>query len=172
MSESDAAPGAADDDEPRMPADVLAAAAVDEARADDAAHPLTDVTGPIVLQRVEGGAIAIVTFVATLVLFSPWWWVPLAAFLLWDLSMLGYLKSPRAGAALYNLVHNYTGPAIVGASAIVALWGVFPLAWWGGLLALTWAFHVGVDRAFGYGLKLPDAFQHTHLGWIGRRREG
>ena len=31
--------------------------------------------------------------------------------------------------------------------------------------------HVGMDRALGYGLKLPSAFQDTHLGRIGRARE-
>ena len=35
--------------------------------------------------------------------------------------------------------------------------------------AATWAAHIGVDRALGYGLKEPDAFKHTHLGWIGGR---
>ena len=39
-----------------------------------------------------------------------------------------------------------------------------------GVLACAWAFHVGVDRALGYGLKMPDAFTHTHLGWIGKDR--
>ncbi|MFL0711613.1 MAG: DUF4260 family protein [Microcella pacifica] len=39
-----------------------------------------------------------------------------------------------------------------------------------GLTALAGAFHVAVDRALGYGLKRPDAFTHTHLGWIGRDR--
>lgn len=38
------------------------------------------------------------------------------------------------------------------------------------VLAGSWAFHIGVDRALGYGLKLPDAFTHTHLGWIGKDR--
>jgi hypothetical protein len=28
--------------------------------------------------------------------------------------------------------------------------------------------HSSLDRALGYGLKYPDAFQHTHLGTIGR----
>ena len=32
-----------------------------------------------------------------------------------------------------------------------------------------WLAHIGMDRALGYGLKLEDAFTHTHLGWIGRR---
>lgn len=31
-----------------------------------------------------------------------------------------------------------------------------------------WAFHVGVDRALGYGLKFRDRFTHTHLGEIGK----
>ena len=28
--------------------------------------------------------------------------------------------------------------------------------------------HTSLDRVMGYGLKYPDAFQHTHLGMIGR----
>jgi hypothetical protein len=28
--------------------------------------------------------------------------------------------------------------------------------------------HVGMDRALGYGLKLPTDFRDTHLGRIGR----
>ena len=27
--------------------------------------------------------------------------------------------------------------------------------------------HIGIDRALGYGLKLPSGFKHTHLGVIG-----
>ena len=30
--------------------------------------------------------------------------------------------------------------------------------------------HVGMDRAVGYGLKLPTSFQDTHLGRIGREK--
>ncbi len=30
--------------------------------------------------------------------------------------------------------------------------------------------HVGMDRALGYGLKLPTSFQDTHLGRIGKVR--
>jgi hypothetical protein len=39
------------------------------------------------------------------------------------------------------------------------------------VLTCTWAFHVAVDRALGYGLKYPDSFAHTHLGWIGRQHK-
>ena len=27
--------------------------------------------------------------------------------------------------------------------------------------------HSNMDRILGYGLKYPDDFKHTHLGWIG-----
>ena len=30
--------------------------------------------------------------------------------------------------------------------------------------------HVGMDRAVGYGLKLPGSFHDTHLGRMGRTR--
>ncbi len=36
-------------------------------------------------------------------------------------------------------------------------------------IALIWLVHISVDRALGYGLKLPGSFQDTHLGRIGRR---
>ena len=31
--------------------------------------------------------------------------------------------------------------------------------------------HASLDRVFGYGLKLADSFNHTHLGWIGGARQ-
>ncbi len=27
--------------------------------------------------------------------------------------------------------------------------------------------NASLDRLFGFGLKYPDQFKHTHLGWIG-----
>ena len=131
-----------------------------------------DMTGGVrALQQLEGGAIAALSITATLVVDPSLWWVPLAAFLVFDLSMLGYLRSPAAGAIGYNIVHNYAWPAAFGAAALVlSANGALPaLATGSGIIASAWAFHVGVDRMLGYGLKLPDAFQHTHLGSIGRR---
>jgi len=116
-------------------------------------------------QRVEAGAVALLAVVAVVVLYPAWWWVVLAAFLVFDLSMLGYVRSAAAGATSYNLVHNYAFPALLGLAALVSSGGASTAA---GVLACAWAFHVGVDRALGYGLKLPDAFRHTHLGWIGK----
>lgn len=159
------------DDEPTIDDADLEAAEADEEAADAASHPFSDLTGPTIVQRVENGMLAALALTATVILYPQWWWMPFALFLLFDLSMLGYLRSPRAGAVGYNVVHSYGPPALLGMCALLALLGpLTPVTWWAGLIALSWAFHIGVDRALGYGLKLTDAFEHTHLGWIGRAR--
>jgi len=84
------------------------------------------------------------------------------AWLLVDLSMIGYLGGPRLGAITYNAAHNLALP--------LALLG---LGWWGGmgwpvLAAAVFLAHIGLDRALGYGLKLPTDFRDTHLGRIGK----
>lgn len=119
---------------------------------------------PNAVQRFENGAIAVVAAALFIKLGFSWWWL-LALFLAFDLSMLGYLAGPRVGAAAYNLVHAYVGPGLLGAVAVIddLRWAAF--------VALIWAFHIGVDRLLGYGLKYPDRFSHTHLGELGRREE-
>lgn len=122
-------------------------------------------------QRIEAGAVALAALVAVVVLYPGWWWVVFAAFLAFDLSMLGYLRSTMAGATTYNLVHNYAFPALAGMTALALEPAAGPASTVAGVLACSWAFHVGVDRALGYGLKLPDSFRSTHLGRIGRGPE-
>lgn len=119
-------------------------------------------------QQLEGAAVAALAVTVTLVLAPGLWWVPLAAFLAFDLSALGYLRSPAVGAITYNAVHTYVWPAALGGVAFVVSVAAPDLALSLALAAAAWAFHVGIDRMLGYGLKLPDAFTHTHLGWIGR----
>ncbi|MGO1509726.1 MAG: DUF4260 family protein, partial [Actinomycetales bacterium] len=112
--------------------------------------------------------IAVGIVVAVIAWGQPWWLL-LAAFLVFDLSALGYLAGPRVGAVTYNLVHNYAAPA-----ALITAWAALLLADvehgagadWMVLLAACWAFHVAVDRALGFGLKVG-TFGHTHLGVIG-----
>lgn len=84
--------------------------------------------------------------------------------LLPDVSMIGYLANDRIGALTYNVVHNF----IIAGALLGIGWS---LGWRFGLLAgaLLLA-HVGMDRALGYGLKLPTGFHDTHLGRIGRGR--
>lgn len=83
-------------------------------------------------------------------------------FLVPDLSFLGYLAGPRVGAWAYNAAHSYVGPITI--ALVFAATGRPPV------IACIWAAHLGFDRMLGYGLKYPSAFQHTHLGRIGRRR--
>src|SRR5690625_4683567 len=118
------------------------------------------------IQRVENLAIAVAIVLAVVAYGQPWWLL-LAVFLLFDLSAVGYLRGPRAGAITYNAVHNYTGPAVVMALHLVLLMTGRDASWLAPLAA-CWAFHVSVDRALGYGLKL-ESFARTHLGPIGRQ---
>lgn len=134
---------------------------------DQEQHP-GGVTSPTSVQRIESGVVSAVAVVAVLVLYPGWWWFILAAFLVFDLPMLGYLRSPAAGAISYNAVHNYAWPAVAAALALVTATVSPTVSAWAGLVACAWAFHVGFDRAIGAGLKLPDAFAHTHLGWVGK----
>jgi hypothetical protein len=72
------------------------------------------------------------------------------------------VAGPRVGALTYNLAHNLVLPlALLGLGAWTGV--TWPLLAGGVLLA-----HVGMDRALGYGLKLPSGFKDTHLGRIGR----
>lgn len=116
---------------------------------------------PIRLLRLEGlaiGALAVWGFHVTDV---SWGWFA-ALILALDLAVLGYLGGPRLGSTAYNAVHSYVGPAVLGAAAVAAEWEG------GWAVALIWTAHIGIDRALGYGLKLPEGFQHNHLGQIGR----
>ena len=60
---------------------------------------------------------------------------------------------PRA-VGLYNTVHRFWGPI---ALATLAALGVLSVGFLIG--ALTWAFHVALDRALGYGLRTRDGFR-------------
>ena len=119
---------------------------------------------PVIVQRTESLAVAAFVLVLGVQLGFAWWW-PIVLFLAFDLSMVGYARSPRAGALVYDAVHSYLGPALFGAIGILA-----DLRW-ALLLSLAWAFHVAGDRALGYGLKFTDRFTHTHLGEIGHDRQ-
>ncbi len=81
-----------------------------------------------------------------------------------DLSMLGYLGGPRLGAITYNLGHILVVPV---ALALAGWWLAQPLLL---MAAGVTGAHIGMDRAFGYGLKYSTSFQDTHLGRIGKRR--
>lgn len=115
---------------------------------------------PIILQRLEGAAI----FVAALLIFIKFDY-SLIWFLLFllvpDISMIGYLWGNRAGAWIYNIGHSLVVPLTLGTFALLAEHLL------SGGITLVWLAHIGMDRAFGYGLKSTQGFRHTHLGTIG-----
>ena len=113
--------------------------------------------------RVEGAAVFVAALVVYAQLGAPWW-LALPLLLLPDVSAAGYLAGPRVGALSYNVVHNWAfGLAVLGLGLAT---GAVAIA----IIGATAIAHVGLDRAVGYGLKLPTSFQDTHLGRIGRDR--
>lgn len=115
----------------------------------------------VMLQRLEGVAIAAITAVLYAHTGASWWLFA-AIWLVPDLSMLGYLGRPCRAARIYNAFHTYVLPGVLALMGLLLhAANVLPVA-------LIWANHIGVDRALGYGLKLSDGFQYTHLGRIGR----
>jgi hypothetical protein len=77
--------------------------------------------------------------------------------------MTGYLINTRMGAYCYNLFHYKAIALVVLAlgllthnNALVAV----------GTLLIA---HSSFDRMMGYGLKYNDDFQHTNLGWMGKK---
>jgi len=115
------------------------------------------VTGaPNLILRAEGLAVLVASVWAYAWLGGGWGLFALLI-LAPDLSALGYLAGPRAGATAYNAAHTYLWPF-----ALLALgqFGDLPM---GTGLALIWAAHIGMDRAVGYGLKYARRFKATHL---------
>ena len=120
------------------------------------------VTGSVgALLRFEG-----LFLLAAMILLYAWrggpWWLFAVLILAPDLSFAAYLAGARIGAVVYNAVHTTVVP-------IALLIAGFAVDQWLALsIAIIWLAHIGMDRAAGYGLKYPDAFNHTHLGRIGK----
>ncbi len=145
-----------------------AAGAVSHPTAARAARAAETAAPPVTLDRQARGWLRLEAFVVGLVgavlyarLGGDWiWFVP--AFLLVDVSAVGYLRGPRLGALTYDAAHNWAvGFAILG----VGLAADLPLVALAGSVLIA---HVGLDRTLGYGLKLGSGFKDTHLGRIGR----
>jgi hypothetical protein len=113
--------------------------------------------------RLEGLA----AFGAGLALFGTSggnWLFIIPLLLLPDISAAGFVAGSRVGTFTYNLVHNWApGLVTLALAVLLASPGLQ-------LVAAILIAHVGMDRAVGYGLKLPTAFGDTHLGHMGRAR--
>ena len=121
-----------------------------------AANTTASLSQPRLLLHLEALAI----FIGAVALywtegFSGWWFALL--FLVPDLSMVGYLKTPQLGATVYNAIHSYVTAGIL-----------LGIGWGGEIdlllqLGLILAAHISADRILGYGLKYASAFKETHL---------
>lgn len=114
----------------------------------------------IKLEEVALTGLAVFAFAG---LHLPWWWFALLI-LAPDLSALGYLAGPRVGAFTYNLAHHR------GIAVMLIIFGILSVSTWWQLAGIILFAHSSLDRVFGYGLKYPDSFNHTHLGMIGKAR--
>jgi hypothetical protein len=108
-------------------------------------------------------AVAIIALYYQPLTFAWWQWVLL--FLSPDLGMVGYLVNSRVGALTYNIAHHKAIAAMFIIVGFVYSGPVFLLA---GLLLYA---HSAFDRMIGYGLKYPDSFQHTHIGWLNSKND-
>ena len=103
-------------------------------------------------------------FLLSIVLFTrtgyAWWWFPLLLFVP-DAGMAGYLVNTHIGAQLYNIVHHRAVALAVYAAGVFSAVPLLELA---GIMLFA---HASLDRVFGYGLKYPDRFTHTHLSETG-----
>lgn len=116
----------------------------------------------MLLLRAEGLAVLVAALITYGQLGANWWLFALLI-LAPDLAAFGYLGGPRLGAALYNGVHNYALPLLVGLAGYFAAPHLVPFV-------AIWIAHIGADRLLGYGLKYPDSFGQTHLGPIGKAK--
>lgn len=94
-----------------------------------------------------------------------WWWY-LALILVPDIGMIGYAVNTQLGAITYNSFHHK------GIAIVIWIIGIQLSLPWMELSGIILFGHASMDRVFGYGLKYPDHFKHTHLGWIGVERSG
>jgi hypothetical protein len=123
--------------------------------------PVTD-DRPRRILMFEGFALfALCIFVYSKLGFS--WWLFAALILAPDLGMIGYLRGPKLGSQLYNVVHITPLPLALGVYGYLSDWRL------GIALAAIWLAHIGMDRMLGYGLKYESGFSNTHLGRVGKR---
>jgi len=113
-----------------------------------------------VLKIEELGLLALFTFVY-FHFYPGEWGLYLALFFVPDISFALYLISPKAGAVAYNILHHK------GVMAVLILAGLLLMDDLIIKMGLIFMSHSCFDRVLGYGLKYPDNFAHTHLGWIG-----
>lgn len=115
------------------------------------------------LLRLEGVAIFLFSLMAYDFMGFQWGFFILV-FLIPDISLFAYFRSPRVGAIAYNIMHSYVLPLMLFA------YGFFVSSPLADQLAIVWIAHIGFDRALGFGLKYSRGFRYTHFGKLGRTK--
>ena len=113
------------------------------------------------LLRLEWAAVLLAA-IAFYVFAGGSWQLFVLLILAPDLAMVGYLAGPASGAAVYNAFHILVWPAILFVAGL-SMDSALTVQ-----VAAIWTAHIAMDRALGYGLKLPTGFADTHLGRIGK----
>jgi hypothetical protein len=114
-----------------------------------------------IIMRLEEAGIFLLSFYLSILLGFDWWLFILFLFAP-DLSMLGYVFGNRIGSAIYNVVHFRLLAVLIG---IAGYYFSVPVLTLIGLILFG---HSSLDRIFGFGLRYPENFRSTHLGWIGK----
>jgi hypothetical protein len=107
--------------------------------------------------RVEEGIMFLLSIYLFTLLSFKWWLFPILL-ILPDIGILGYLINTRVGAAMYNVFHH-KGLAI--ATFLAGIFLTSDILQLSGIILFG---HASLDRFFGFGLKYPENFKHTHLG--------
>jgi hypothetical protein len=116
----------------------------------------TTISAPARLLRLEGAAVFATAIALYAYLQGSGLWFALLL-LVPDLAAVGYAINKTVGAHVYNAVHVYALPLLLGVIGLLLAAPVIQQ------IALIWLAHIGMDRLAGYGLKYPSDFKDTHL---------
>jgi hypothetical protein len=101
--------------------------------------------------KLEEVALVLLSFYLFLSLDYAWWWFPLLFFVP-DISLMGFLIDRKAGATAYNFIHHKALSVVLYLLGSVTQFPALQLA---GLVMFG---HSSFDRALGFELQQPDAF--------------
>ena len=118
------------------------------------------------LLKLEGFGLLI--FFSTLYFntFNGSWLLYLCLFFVPDITFLFYMVSSKIGGYFYNFLHHQ------GLLVLIFIIGMYCKNDTLLKIGLIFLSHSSFDRLLGYGLKYPDSFFNTHLGWIGKGEKG
>lgn len=113
----------------------------------------------VFFQKFESAGIFIAALIAYY-FFGFSWVMFFILLLLPDIFMIGYAKSSKLGALIYNIGHHYIPPLIF--LGMYCIYNNPNLL----VISIIWTAHIAMDRILGFGLKEETGFKHTHLGKI------